>query len=99
MSTITKIKPKLDLKTPPLYEVVYVNDDVTTVQYVVNSLVYFFDYDHEKAAEVAEHVHTNGQASVKVLPFELAEQAALEVTVDARAVGFPLVVKIEPQSD
>jgi ATP-dependent Clp protease adaptor protein ClpS len=41
-------------------------------------------------------VHENGSAVVAVLPYELAEQKGIEVTVAARKNGFPLQVKIEP---
>ena len=40
-------------------------------------------------------VHEEGSAVVAVLPYELAEQKGIEVTLLARNNGFPLQVKIE----
>jgi ATP-dependent Clp protease adapter protein ClpS len=33
-----------------------------------------------------------------VLPYELAEQKGIEVTVTARSAGYPLQVKLEPDT-
>jgi ATP-dependent Clp protease adapter protein ClpS len=37
-----------------------------------------------------------GSAVVAVLPYEIAEQKGIEITVDARNEGFPLQIKLEP---
>jgi ATP-dependent Clp protease adapter protein ClpS len=41
-------------------------------------------------------IHEDGSAVVAILPYELAEQKGIEVTVDARGAGYPLQVKLEP---
>jgi ATP-dependent Clp protease adaptor protein ClpS len=41
-------------------------------------------------------IHEKGSAVVAVLPYEMAEQKGVEVTVMARGAGFPLQVKLEP---
>jgi ATP-dependent Clp protease adapter protein ClpS len=43
-------------------------------------------------------VHQEGSAVVATLPFEMAEQKGIEVTMLARNNGFPLQVKLEPES-
>jgi ATP-dependent Clp protease adapter protein ClpS len=35
---------------------------------------------------------------VAVLPYELAEQKGVEITVQARGEGYPLQIKLEPQA-
>jgi ATP-dependent Clp protease adaptor protein ClpS len=94
-NTKTKIKPNLSLAEPPLYNIIYLNDEVTSMSFVVNSLIDYFDYTEDSASEVTENIHEKGKAVVAVLPYELAEQLGMEVTVSARAQGFPLLVKIE----
>jgi ATP-dependent Clp protease adapter protein ClpS len=42
-------------------------------------------------------IHDKGSAVVAVLPYEIAEQKGIEVTLDARAQGFPLQVKVESE--
>ena len=90
-----KIKPNVSIAEPPLYKVFYINDDVTTMNFVVTSLVQYFNHTEESAIEMTETIHDNGSAVVAVLPYEIAEQKGIEVTLDARKSGYPLQVKIE----
>jgi ATP-dependent Clp protease adaptor protein ClpS len=94
--TVEKIKVKDDLPLPKLYRVIYMNDDVTTVQFVIMTLLEIFNYTEDRAAEVTEKIHVEGSAVVAILPFELAEQKGIEVTLLARNNNFPLMVKFEP---
>ena len=91
-----KIKPKLDLPPPTLFKVIYMNDETTTMEFVVMSLVEVFDHSPEAAAEICEKIHVDGSAVVAVLPYELAEQKGVEVTMLARNNGFPLLIRLEP---
>jgi len=95
-ATITKIKKAI--KEPPLYRVIYINDNTTTMEFVVESLVEFFDYTIETATQLTVSIHEHGQAVVAVLPFEIAEQKGTEVTASAREQEYPLQVKLEPDS-
>jgi ATP-dependent Clp protease adaptor protein ClpS len=96
--TRTRIKPSEAVKEPPMYRVVYINDNQTTMEFVVESLIEFFDYTAETAAQITVDIHEEGSAVVAVLPFEIAEQKGVEVTVMARAQSYPLMIKLEPES-
>ncbi len=95
--TQTMIKPKLDLKAPSMYKVIYVNDNKTSMQFVIDSLEQYFAYAVTTAEKLANQVHNEGAAVVAVLPYEIAEQKGIEVTVDARSHGYPLQIKIEKE--
>ncbi len=95
-ATITKTKKAI--KEPPLYRVIYINDNTTTMEFVVESLVEFFDYTIDTATQLTVSIHEHGQAVVAVLPFEIAEQKGTEVTASARDQEYPLQVKLEPDS-
>jgi ATP-dependent Clp protease adaptor protein ClpS len=97
MSTdsIVQTRPKVDVKEPPLYRVIYVNDDYTTMEFVIESLMSVFHYDTTTAEEITNKIHAEGSAVVAVLPFELAEQKGIEVSIMAKRNGYPLVVKLE----
>jgi len=84
------------VKEPGLYKVIYVNDDTTSMEFVVQSLVEIFDYDEEVAYTITYDIHEKGSATVAVLPYEIAEQKGIEVTLSARSKGYPLQIKIEP---
>lgn len=96
--TKTRIKINEAVKEPPMYKVIYLNDNQTTMEFVVDSLMEFFDYTAETAFTITEDIHEAGSAVVAVLPFEIAEQKGIEVTVSARAQSFPLQIKLEPDT-
>ena len=92
-----KIKPNLTLQEPPLFRVIYLNDDVTSVEFVVSSLIQYFNYNPDTASTITYDIHEKGSAVVAVLPYEIAEQKGIEVTLEARNNGYPLQVKVEPE--
>ena len=94
--TKTKPQPNFDLKEPPMYKVIYINDDVTTMEFVVETLVSIFNHSPEEAQAITTKIHEDGSGVAAILPYEMAEQKGVEVTQLARANGFPLQVKLEP---
>jgi ATP-dependent Clp protease adaptor protein ClpS len=95
----TRIKPLEDVKEPPMYRVVYLNDNQTSYEFVVESLMEHFDYTAETADQITIDIHESGSAVVAVLPYEIAEQKGVEVTMLARAQSYPLQIKLEPESN
>jgi ATP-dependent Clp protease adaptor protein ClpS len=98
IKTVVKIEPRLDLTPPSLYRVIYLNDNVTSMEFVVQSIVEIFEYDEVTAEAITMQVHDEGSATVAVMSYEMAEQKGLEVTHLARSQGFPLQVKLEPEN-
>jgi ATP-dependent Clp protease adaptor protein ClpS len=94
----SRIEPKLNIPEPHQYRVVYINDETTTQEFVVETLKIIFNYDEDAAYALTMKVHDDGSAIVAVLPYELAEQKGIEVTMLARNNNFPLQVKIEPDN-
>ncbi len=92
-----KIKPLTALAEPPLYKIIYMNDDVTSMEFVITTLIEYFNYNEVTADLITKNIHEEGSAVVAVLPYEIAEQRGIEVTLDARAQGYPLQVKIEAE--
>ena len=90
-----RIEPKHNIPEPPNYRVIYINDETTTMEFVVETLKVVFHYDQGGAEAITVRVHEEGSAVVAVLPYELAEQKGIEVTKLARNNGFPLQIKIE----
>ena len=67
--TKTRIKPLEAIKEPPLYRVVYLNDNQTTYEFVIESLIEYFDYTVETAEQLTIDIHDAGSAVVAVLPW------------------------------
>lgn len=95
--TISKTKIDESIKEPPMFKVIYLNDNATTMEFVIETLMQFFNYNSQTALQITEDIHTAGSAVVAVLPYEVAEQKGIEVTVHARSNNFPLQIKLEPE--
>jgi len=98
IKTKTRTKTNLDVKEPPMFKVIYINDDKTPMEFVVSTLIEHFDYTIDSAQDITIAIHETGSAVVAVLPYELAEQKGVEITVAARSEGYPLQIKLEPQT-
>jgi ATP-dependent Clp protease adaptor protein ClpS len=81
-----------------MFKVIYINDDKTPMEFVVSTLIEHFDYTIDSAQDITIAIHETGSAVVAVLPYELAEQKGVEITVAARSEGYPLQIKLEPQT-
>jgi len=97
-----KIRPTIavntKIKEPSQTRVIYINDEVTTVEFVVETLKLIFNYDESGANAITQKIHEEGSAIVAVLPHEIAEQKGFEATLLARNNGFPLTVKLETET-
>lgn len=93
----TATRTIIDVAEPPRFRVIYLNDDQTSMEFVVGSLVEYFEYTPTAAGDLAQDIHQSGSAVVAVLPYEIAEQKGIEITLQARQQGFPLQIRLEPQ--
>ena len=90
-----KIKQKI---TEPLkYKVIFVNDDQTPMDFVVDLLIQIFKHSQESAKDLTMKIHEEGSAVVGVYTFEIAEQKGVETTNLSRSHGFPLQIKLEKE--
>lgn len=96
IETITK--PAVGLQEPPMFKIIYLNDNQTTMEFVIDSLINFFNYTTETAVKITEDIHEEGSAVVAILPYEIAEQKGIEVTLAARSNNYPLQIKLEPDN-
>lgn len=98
IESVVNIKPVVDIPEPPMFKVIYINDELTSMEFVVRTLIDHFHYTTDTASNITTGIHESGSAVVAVLPYEIAEQKGIEVTMEARTEGFPLQVKIEAES-
>ena len=96
--TVAQIRTNQALAEPPMFKVIYLNDSATPMDFVIETLVGSFDYTQQTALQITQDIHESGSAVVAVLPYEIAEQKGIEVTVQARSNNYPLQVKLEPES-
>lgn len=97
INTIEKIEVNNSIKEPGMFKVIYMNDEVTTQEFVMGSLMGVFEFAVTDAEEITSSIHHDGSAVVAVLPYEIAEEKGLEVTREAKNQNFPLVIRFEPE--
>jgi len=93
-SVAVRKKSKLKITEPKKWKVIMLNDDFTTMEFVVYALTTIFKHDEESAHKVMVQIHTEGSAVVGIYSFEIAESKCVETTTLARSQGFPLQLKV-----
>jgi len=86
---------KPELKRPPLFKVVLINDDYTPMEFVVEVLEIFFRMNREQATHVMLTVHTQGKGVCGIFTRDIAETKAAQVNQYAREHEHPLLCEIE----
>lgn len=84
-----------EVKPPPLFRVVLLNDDYTPMDFVVDVLEKFFSLDRPAATRIMLEVHTQGKGICGVFTFEIAETKVAQVTTFARDNQHPLMCTLE----
>lgn len=90
-------KIKVTTKEPSRYKVVFLNDDATPMQFVMEVLVHIFRHNSDSAEEVTMTIHNEGAGVVGIYSHELAEQKARETVAISEEHNFPLRVKLEKE--
>ena len=84
-----------ELKEPPLYRVVLINDDYTPMEFVVDILESVFGMERTRATQVMLEVHTKGKGVCGVYNFEIAETKVAQVMGIAQQHQHPLLCTME----
>ena len=85
------------LKKPELFKVLLLNDDYTTMDFVIEILENVFHKQPAEAYRIMMMVHTQGKGLCGVYPFEVAETKVATVVDRARENGCPLRAAMEPE--
>jgi ATP-dependent Clp protease adaptor protein ClpS len=97
-----KLKEKTNQKTggrykePEEYLVILLNDDYTTMDFVVEILVSIFHKGVEDANRIMLDVHRKGKGIVGSYTHDIAVTKATQVHATAKANEFPLRCIVEP---
>lgn len=94
LGTIAEIAEP-ELKRPPMYKVILMNDDYTPMEFVVHILESFFAMNREKATQIMLVVHSEGSAVVGIFPRDIAETKSEQVNMYAQENNHPLMSTVE----
>jgi ATP-dependent Clp protease adaptor protein ClpS len=90
-------RTRQETKKPELYRVLLLNDDYTTMDFVVEILESIFNKQPAEAFRIMIAVHTQGKGLCGVYPHEVAETKVAAVVERSREFGFPLRAAMEPE--
>jgi ATP-dependent Clp protease adaptor protein ClpS len=90
-------RTRQETKKPELFKVLLLNDDYTTMDFVVEVLESIFHKTPAEAFRIMMAVHTQGKGLCGVYPHEVAETKVDTVMERARENGFPLRAAMEPE--
>lgn len=85
------------VEEPPLYKVILLNDDYTTMDFVVGILEEIFHKTPSEATQIMLLIHNTGSGVCGIYPKEIAETKIEQVHSKARNAGFPLRAVMEKE--
>lgn len=90
-------KIKKVTKEPSRYKVIFLNDDATPMEWVIEVLTSIFKHTQDSAEKITLTIHNEGSAIVGSYSHEIAEQKSIEATSASRNHGFPLQIRTEAE--
>ena len=85
----------IDVELPKEYNVILLNDDVTTFEFVCMVLETVFHHNPAEAQRITMSVHHNGRGIAGVYTYDIANARATLTANMARKAGFPLRCIVE----
>lgn len=83
-----KVVPKND--EPTLYKVILLNDDYSTMDFVIHVLEDVFQKSPAESYRIMMQVHQLGSGVAGIYPWEVAETKVDTVAAMAKKAGYPL---------
>ncbi len=87
---------KQKMEPPKMWNVVMINDDFTTVEFVIACLICVFNKSESQAAKITMDIHQKGKGIVGQYSHEIAETKKAMATAFAIEQGHPLKIELEP---
>ena len=88
---------KVKLKYPKKYKVFLLNDNYTSMEFVIDILMSIFHKEYAQAEAIMMEVHKKDKGLCGVYPYEIAETKVMQVTKKAQDNSFPLKATMEEE--
>jgi ATP-dependent Clp protease adaptor protein ClpS len=88
-------RSKKKLQEPDDYRVILLNDDYTTMEFVVAVLISIFQKSEGDAKRIMLDVHRRGRGTVGLYSWDIAQTKAGQVHAAAERKGYPLRCIVE----
>lgn len=94
---IYKEETIIEFKKPKMYRVILLNDDYTTMDFVIEILIAVFNKNAAEATRIMLDVHEKGKGIVGIYTYDIARTKIVQVEQIAKEREFPLVAVMEPE--
>ena len=91
MSQVVSKTSKQKLKTPKRFEVILLNDDYTTMEFVVEVLRRFFQKESHDAEAIMLKIHIDGEAVCGTYSYDVAQTKVTQIIDYSRQNEQPLM--------
>ena len=95
--TSTQHEQESKLAEPKMYKLLLLNDDITTMDFVIEVLMKIFHYDFANASRIMLEVHHNGSGVCGIFTEEIALSKQKQVAIAAKNANYPLQTRIEEE--
>lgn len=92
-----ELKEDVKIKHPKKYKVYILNDDYTTMDFVVDILISVFHKSYEQAESIMLEVHKSDRGLCGIYTYEIAQTKVMQVKKRAKESGFPLKAVMEEE--
>ncbi len=92
-----ELNDDIELQEPKKYNVFLLNDDYSTMDFVIDVLVKVFRKSVDESAQIMMNIHNNGKEICGVYTYEIAATKVAQVKSMAREKGFPLKAIMEEE--
>lgn len=92
-----KTSLKTEPREPKRYQVIVLNDDYTTFEFVISVMMTVFLKTYEEACHIAESTHIHQKATVGTYTLDIAKSRVAKATAMARAEGYPLRFDVQAE--
>jgi len=96
-STDLELIEETKVKHPKRYKVLLLNDDYTSMEFVIDVLMSIFHKSHQESELIMLEVHKQNKGVCGVYTNEIAETKIMQVHKKARESGFPLRAEMEEE--
>ena len=92
-----EIDEEIELQVPKKYKVILLNDNYSTVDFVIQVLMQIFKKNLEEATAITMNIHENGRGICGIYTYEIAQTKVAQVRANARKAEFPLKAIVEEE--
>lgn len=93
--TKASTRERTKLSYPKQWNVIFMNDDYTPMEFVIQLLIEVFNKDLDKARQITMAIHEEGSAVAGTYNYEVAEQKVYESSTLARHSNHPLKIDMD----